>query len=344
MELLTVVDDFFVTASVALLLTLIAFNFVKAMNDTHTSPKRHVHREPLRPVSHAERLTVQPAQSKSKVGFINPVQPTTCVGTKRSSHEPEIEPVGSVPTVQPGQSDSTGGFITFQTEGTAEATVEPVRPAQSKSTAGSMSPVQAMTCAGSEDKKEEATIESEADIAAKDEEKRNVESVDEIRVVEEDDDDWEGIERSEVEKEFMAATEFVRGLGSNVQMELYGLHKVAIQGPCLEPPPMPLKLSARAKWNAWQKLGNMSPEVAMEQYISLLSDKFPGWMKDTSAGMSEHEPTRLEVSDSAASDICTTSSHQQMTITERFGGPEQVPDVKDHSPLTESDLENNVNI
>jgi len=27
----------------------------------------------------------------------------------------------------------------------------------------------------------------------------------------------------------------------------------------------------------------MSPEVAMERYISLLSDKVPGWMKDASA-------------------------------------------------------------
>jgi len=26
----------------------------------------------------------------------------------------------------------------------------------------------------------------------------------------------------------------------------------------------------------------MNPEVAMEQYISLLSNKFPEWMKDTS--------------------------------------------------------------
>lgn len=67
-------------------------------------------------------------------------------------------------------------------------------------------------------------------------------------------DDWEGIERSELDKVFMAATEFVVGsdsmasIGSDVQMELYGLHKVATEGPCREPQPMPLKLSARAKW------------------------------------------------------------------------------------------------
>jgi len=46
-------------------------------------------------------------------------------------------------------------------------------------------------------------------------------------------------------------------------------------------------MSDRQYWfrcarNAWQKLGSMNPEVAMEQYISLLSNKFPEWMKDTS--------------------------------------------------------------
>lgn len=43
-------------------------------------------------------------------------------------------------------------------------------------------------------------------------------------------------------------------------------------------------MSDRGHWlrcarNAWQKLGRMSPEVAMEQYIKLLSDRVPGWME-----------------------------------------------------------------
>lgn len=29
--------------------------------------------------------------------------------------------------------------------------------------------------------------------------------------------------------------------------------------------------------NAWQKFGSMNPEEAMEKYITLVSDKFPGW-------------------------------------------------------------------
>ncbi|CAK9186282.1 unnamed protein product [Ilex paraguariensis] len=102
-------------------------------------------------------------------------------------------------------------------------------------------------------------------------------------------DDWEGIERSELEKRFGTAVVFVGsksnaarvlGLGSDVNLRLYGLHKIAIEGPCLMPQPMALQVSARAKWHAWQRLENMSRDVAMEQYIALLSRSIPGWMGD----------------------------------------------------------------
>lgn len=36
----------------------------------------------------------------------------------------------------------------------------------------------------------------------------------------------------------------------------------------------------RCARNAWQKLGNMNPEEAMEQYVALLSDRVPGWKKE----------------------------------------------------------------
>ncbi|XP_045818873.1 acyl-CoA-binding domain-containing protein 3 [Trifolium pratense] len=173
-----------------------------------------------------------------------------------------------------------------------------------------------------------------------------VDDEDEDEDEDEDDWEWEGIERSEVEKMFMEATEFVGEKGyigncdDDLEMELYGLHKVAMEGPCRESQPMPLKLSARAKWNAWQKLGNMSPEVAMERYISLLSDKFPEWMKNTSAGITEEKPTGSEVSESGATNSSSALSHQQIILTERelvqeFGAPKLIPD-------TESDSENNV--
>ena len=39
----------------------------------------------------------------------------------------------------------------------------------------------------------------------------------------------------------------------------------------------------RCARNAWLRLGNMNPEVAMEQYIALLSDKVPEWMEGKSS-------------------------------------------------------------
>lgn len=80
------------------------------------------------------------------------------------------------------------------------------------------------------------------------------ESVDDV------DDDWEGIERSELEKVFAEAVNYVEyggkdkgddrlsKLGIDAQMQLYGLHKVAVEGPCCEPQPMALMVSARGKW------------------------------------------------------------------------------------------------
>lgn len=102
-------------------------------------------------------------------------------------------------------------------------------------------------------------------------------------------DDWEGVERTELEKRFGDAVVFV-GSKNNVdrvdydlKMQLYGLHKVALEGPCRAPQPMSLKVSARAKWNAWQSLGNMNRELAMEQYVMLLSWSIPGWKGEGTA-------------------------------------------------------------
>ncbi|XP_010228883.1 acyl-CoA-binding domain-containing protein 5 isoform X2 [Brachypodium distachyon] len=103
-------------------------------------------------------------------------------------------------------------------------------------------------------------------------------------------EEWEGIERSEVEKRFGAAAAFsasdagtaaLSKLDSDVQLRLQGLLKVAIDGPCYDSTqPLTLRPSSRAKWVAWQKLGNMHPEIAMDKYMNLLSEIIPGWMGD----------------------------------------------------------------
>ncbi|XP_042421316.1 acyl-CoA-binding domain-containing protein 3-like [Zingiber officinale] len=121
------------------------------------------------------------------------------------------------------------------------------------------------------------------------------------------DDEWEGIELSDVQKVFRIATQFVDGkkgaeavskLSSELQMQLYGLRKVATEGPCYEPQPMAFKVSSRSKWHAWQRLGNMNPDVAMELYTSLLSENVPEWFAeklwetkvDCVSGIDQHDP------------------------------------------------------
>jgi hypothetical protein len=70
--------------------------------------------------------------------------------------------------------------------------------------------------------------------------------------------EWEGIEMSEVEKRFGAAAAFAASeagtaalskLDSDVRLELEGLLKVAVDGPCYDPTqPLTLRPSSRAKW------------------------------------------------------------------------------------------------
>ncbi|KAJ0830370.1 putative acyl-CoA-binding protein, ACBP [Helianthus annuus] len=112
----------------------------------------------------------------------------------------------------------------------------------------------------------------------------------EVKVEEEDemfDDDWQGVETTELERRFGAAVAFmdakvnsgvVNLIDNEVKVELYGLHRVAIEGSCFEPQPMALKVSARANWNSWKRFENLGREDAMEQYIALLSRHVPGWM------------------------------------------------------------------
>ncbi|XP_019086770.1 PREDICTED: acyl-CoA-binding domain-containing protein 3-like isoform X2 [Camelina sativa] len=123
--------------------------------------------------------------------------------------------------------------------------------------------------------------ETEIDTEGADQEKEEL-SIEEDD--DDDDDDWEGIERSELEKSFAAAANLLQksgkseDIGAESKMDLYGLHKIATEGPCREPQPMAVMVSARAKWNAWQKLGNMSQEEAIEQYLALVSKEVPGLM------------------------------------------------------------------
>ncbi|KAG7546356.1 Acyl-CoA-binding protein ACBP [Arabidopsis suecica] len=142
---------------------------------------------------------------------------------------------------------------------------------------------------------EELRVEESSDTVEESETEAENEEKTELTI--EEDDDWEGIERSELEKAFAAAAKLLEEsgkaeeIGAEAKMELFGLHKIATEGSCREAQPMAVMVTARAKWNAWQKLGNMSQEEAMEQYLALVSKEIPGLMNagHTVGKMSEME-------------------------------------------------------
>ncbi|XWS25537.1 hypothetical protein CRYUN_Cryun27aG0076600 [Craigia yunnanensis] len=169
----------------------------------------------------------------------------------------------------------------------------------------------------------ETKVQSE-EISVKESQMKGLGEEEEVKLetVEGDDDDWEGIERSELEKVFADAAKFVElkgdleGVGNDVQMELYGLHKIATEGPCREPQPLAFMVSSRSKWNAWQRLGNMNPEAAMEQYVALLSDRVPGWMEDNTDGEHKFEPADPGIPGAMAPDINSFPEQQNIFTQE----------------------------
>ena len=64
------------------------------------------------------------------------------------------------------------------------------------------------------------------------------------------DDDWEGVESTELDEIFSAtaADRAAVNVSNEVQLQLYSLYKIAIEGPCSDPQPSALKMTARAKW------------------------------------------------------------------------------------------------
>ncbi|CAM6116904.1 unnamed protein product [Calypogeia fissa] len=131
---------------------------------------------------------------------------------------------------------------------------------------------------------EENLIERDVEVKSEAEEKRfelAIEPPGELS----DSDGWEGVESSELDERFGAAAAFVAtqavgpGLkvSSETQLLLYGLYKIATEGPCSTAQPSAYKMSARAKWNSWQKLGSIGSEEAMHRYIAAVSEISPTW-------------------------------------------------------------------
>jgi diazepam-binding inhibitor (GABA receptor modulating acyl-CoA-binding protein) len=54
-------------------------------------------------------------------------------------------------------------------------------------------------------------------------------------------------------------------------LELYSYYKQATVGKCNISQPWAVQVKARAKWDAWDTLGNMSKKTAMQKYVELVN-------------------------------------------------------------------------
>lgn len=57
------------------------------------------------------------------------------------------------------------------------------------------------------------------------------------------------------------------------KLEFYALYKQATIGKCNIAQPWAINVTDRAKWEAWNALGNMSSDTAKEKYCALFLDK-----------------------------------------------------------------------
>ncbi|CAG8513984.1 8952_t:CDS:2 [Ambispora leptoticha] len=76
---------------------------------------------------------------------------------------------------------------------------------------------------------------------------------------------------------FVSAVDFISGdssikLSDDIKLKLYAYYKTATIGPCNTPKPSLLEFVARAKWNAWKSIGNMSQKEAMLRYIEVIEN------------------------------------------------------------------------
>ncbi len=80
----------------------------------------------------------------------------------------------------------------------------------------------------------------------------------------------------DVRKNFEFAVQEIRSTDSQsnktsdaTKLKFYALYKQAIIGKCNTSQPWALQVVERAKWDAWNVLGNMSQETAMLKYCDL---------------------------------------------------------------------------
>ena len=86
--------------------------------------------------------------------------------------------------------------------------------------------------------------------------------------------------------DFLKASEFVRNMPAQVKvtdkmkLEFYAHFKQATLGNCKThggSQPYAIQFESRAKWDAWNALGDMDTETAKQKYVDLLKSIVPDW-------------------------------------------------------------------
>ncbi len=88
--------------------------------------------------------------------------------------------------------------------------------------------------------------------------------------------------------DFEKAGQYVREMPASVSVSnetklgFYAHFKQATVGPCAKhggSQPYKIQFEARAKWDAWNALGEMTAEEAKNKYVQLLDSVVPDWRK-----------------------------------------------------------------
>lgn len=74
----------------------------------------------------------------------------------------------------------------------------------------------------------------------------------------------------------------VAQLDSQRLLQFYAFYKQATVGPCNVARPGWFQMQAKQKWDAWNSLGDMSSEIAMHEYVTMLDKVDPEWRQQDS--------------------------------------------------------------
>lgn len=134
-------------------------------------------------------------------------------------------------------------------------------------------------------------------------------------------------------EEFLRATKFIERCHDQFEqkelLKFYGFFKQATSGKCSVPKPGIFNVSGRAKWSAWNELGEMTKEAAMKGYIHQLSALKPEWDKNDAGegdGFTPQQASWVSVSTFAREDLDPAAKEEEQTVVDfiKAGNVEKV--------------------